>query len=41
VQFTVALTTLPAAASAGKIIVSVGGGQPLPGTQFVEGVVQP
>ena len=30
-----------AAASAGKIIVSVGGGQPLPGTQFVEGVVQP
>jgi beta-glucosidase len=41
VQFTVALTTLPAAAPAGKIIVSVGGGQPLPGTQFVEGVVQP
>jgi beta-glucosidase len=41
VQFTVALTTLPAAAPAGKIIVSVGGGQPLPGTRFVEGVVQP
>jgi beta-glucosidase len=30
-----------ATAPAGKITFSVGGGQPLPGTQFVEGVVQP
>jgi beta-glucosidase len=30
-----------AAEPAGKITFSVGGGQPLPGTQFVEGVVQP
>jgi beta-glucosidase len=49
VQFTIDLTPPPGApgsasgarAAAGKITFSVGGGQPLPGAQFVEATVQP